>query len=152
MSLESLLNKNAITLSALRDLCIAYDINNSTSSEKMHGFGVFSYVAIHVFRDEVGSEDYKTALDQDAWEEQVATGDKPSVFFHGTLQVKVASSDGATMETTAEAIDEESDEDLFSALVANGEMQMLKEGADPKDESSWFPVGSITDIQKKEPQ
>lgn len=159
MSIESVLGRHALTLSALRELCVAYDKVNHT--HRPPGWDVFRFIAERVLKGNEIPAEIMDVIDIHKWVEEMEAMSIPPVFNHVTVQAKVNFATGAEDEDSVQpgedigsCYDDAYDEPALRPLGVDGvaQLQMLKEGADPKDESSWFPVGSITDIQKKEPQ
>lgn len=153
MSIESVLGRHAMTLSALRELCVAYDKVNHT--HRPPGWDVFRFIADRVLKDSVSVAEAIEVTDIHKWVEELEAMATPPVFNHVTVQAKVNFATGADDEDSVQpgedigsCYDNAYDEPALRPLGVDGvaQLQMLKEGADPEDASSWFPVGSISDL------
>lgn len=137
MSSDNFLDKNALSLSALRELCVAYDKVNNT--HRPPGHDVFSFIARHVLKNVVSIKDIVEVTDIKQWAKDVDNITLPPVFNHGTVRVTVTPVNDDTIDVEAEHCEE-------SVMCSDGQLQMLKEGADPNDESAWMSVCAMSDL------
>lgn len=157
MSIELVLGRHALTLSALRELCVAYDKVNHT--HRPPGWDVFRFIAERILRGNETLAEIMDVIDIHKWVEEMEAMSIPPVFNHVTVQATVQVNDDKGHFATG-AEDEDSvqpgedigscydDEPALRPLGADGEckLEMLKEGTDPEDPSSWFSVGRCGDL------
>lgn len=137
MSSDNFLDKNAMSLSALRDLCIAYDIENNV--HRPVGWDMFRFIAGHMLKGVASTKDILEVTDIVQWIKDQESFVVPPVFNHGTVKVIVTPVNEGIIDVEATTIQQ-------SAIHFEGQLQMLREGADPKDESAWMPVCAMSDV------
>lgn len=150
---EDLLAANALTLGALRDLCLAFDrkIGALRPEDEEHmnlGREVFVFALSKILPPEELHRMSGVAT-KAIWDAQVAAPAVDMLFTHtvAKMVVKEILSSRDTVLDTDEMDEMDEVVNAGAALCAPATLRMLKEGADPALEESWEPVGAISDIK-----
>jgi hypothetical protein len=145
MNIDHALDTNAITLGALRNMCLEFD-NSHAYPHPVElapaGLAVFSSAVRRALHRSISEEEFLFLTDTAEWYKALNEL-KETCILQSVLKLRVE----AVEEIPAEEEDDDVPQDKLAVSCTDATLEVLKEGADPEDPNSWVPVSNIASVK-----